>query len=58
MTMTFDEVQDYLYDNFDEIMIMELLEINSYDLVSRFEDKLEENFDKILREIDEDKLDM
>lgn len=58
MTMTFDEVQEYLHDNFDEITILELLEITAYDLVSRFEDKIEENFDRITREIDEDQLDM
>lgn len=35
----------------DEITLLELLEINSSDLVHRFEDVIEDNRDKLEREI-------
>ncbi len=36
----------------DEVTILEILNINSYDLVQRFEDMIEDNRDKLEREIE------
>ena len=39
--------------SFDEITLMELLNISSEDLVNRFSDKIEERFDKLIEEVDD-----
>ena len=36
----------------DEVTILEILNINSYDLVQRFEDMIEDNRDKLERELE------
>lgn len=38
----------------DEISLMEVLEINSEDLVNRFMDKIEEKMDNLITEFDND----
>jgi len=38
----------------DEITLLELLGINSYDIVERFEDLIENNYDKLMKEIEDD----
>lgn len=50
MPLTLNELKEKLADNYDEISILELLEINSYDLVERFTDKIEEKFDQLEEE--------
>lgn len=36
----------------DEVTLLEILNIHSYDLVQRFEDLIEDNQDKLEREIE------
>ena len=46
MARTFDEMLELIADNIDEITLLEVLEINSYDLVDKFQDKIHTNIDK------------
>ena len=46
MARTFDEMLELIADNIDEITLLEVLEINSYDLVASFQDKIYKNIDK------------
>ena len=50
--ITFEELKKRLMQ-IDEISLMELLEINSEELVNRFADKIEENQDYLIGEFDE-----
>jgi hypothetical protein len=40
MSRTFDELLEYLAEQIDEVTLLEVLEITSYDIVERFEDKI------------------
>ena len=51
MNLTFEEIKEKLA-MLDEITLLELLNINSYDLVQRFDDIIEDNLDKLEREIE------
>lgn len=53
-TMTLTELQEKLATYYDEVSILELLNINSFELVARFQDKIEERFDKLAEEFEED----
>ena len=46
------ELKEKLAEQVDEISLLELLEINSYDIVDRFEDLIEANFNKLIKEVD------
>ena len=46
MARTFDEMLELIADHIDEITLLEVLEINYYDLVDKFQDKIQTNIDK------------
>lgn len=46
MPRTYDEMLELIADHIDEITLLEVLEINSYDLVDKFQDKIYKNIDK------------
>jgi hypothetical protein len=50
MALTFEEVKERL-KNIDETTLMELLEISSEDLVDRFDDIIEDNFERYEAEV-------
>ena len=52
MTILFEELKEKLM-RFDEIILLELLNISSEDLVNRFEDIIDERYDDLLKEIEE-----
>jgi|TARA_R110000823_G_C15570469_1_gene461735 hypothetical protein len=52
MSKTFTEIKEQLY-LLDEITVLETLEINSTELVDRFEDRVEEKLDQILEDLGE-----
>jgi hypothetical protein len=52
--LTLEELKERLAERLDEITLLELLSINSYDLVNRFEDFIEDNYDKLMKEIEND----
>lgn len=51
MNITFEELKEKL-QRVDEVTLLELLEIRSDDLVERFEDFIEEQQEKLMREIE------
>jgi hypothetical protein len=51
MNLTFEELKEKL-QRVDEVTLLELLEIRSDDIVDRFEDYIEEQQDKLMREIE------
>ena len=52
--LTLEELKERLADRLDEITLLELLNITSYDLVERFSDLVEDNYDKLQKEINDD----
>ena len=51
-----EEIKELLAERFDEVTLLEILNVNSYDLVERFEDKIEDDLDKFIRLLDENHL--
>jgi len=47
MSLTFTEVK-YQLSMLDEVLVLEILEINSTELVDRFEDKIEDKLEQII----------
>jgi hypothetical protein len=52
MPLTLEELKEKLAEQIDEITLLDMLGITSYDLVERFEDVIEDKFEKLEREID------
>jgi len=52
--LTLEELKEKLADRLDEITLLELLNITSYDIVERFADLIEDNYDKLQKEINDD----
>jgi hypothetical protein len=48
--ITLIELREKIADNYDEITILELLEINAEDLVVAFSDRIEDRFEKLSAE--------
>ena len=49
---TLTELQEIL-QTYDEVILLELLNITSEDIVERFIDLIEENFEELIKEVDE-----
>ena len=47
MSLTFTEVK-YQLSMLDEVLVLEILEINSTELVERFEEKIEDKLEQII----------
>lgn len=45
MTLTLQEIKEKLADEYDEITLLEVLNINSYDLVDAFFERIEERYE-------------
>ena len=54
MELTIEELKEKLAERLDEVTLLDLLGITSYDLVERFADLIEDKYDKLLREIEDD----
>lgn len=56
MTLTLQEIKKRLAEQYDEITLLEVLNINSYDLVDAFFDRIEDKYEYFNNElsIDED----
>jgi len=50
-TLTLPELKERL-KSLDEVMLLELLDIASEDLVETFSDTIENNYNRLLREVD------
>lgn len=53
MSLTITEVVERLAKTCDEVTLLEILEITSYDLVERFYDRIEERYDELVEELEE-----
>lgn len=51
--MCLEDLKDRLRNLVDESYFLDLLNININDLVEKFEDEILDNFDKLLRVVDE-----
>ena len=45
MTLTLQEIKERLAEEYDEITLLEVLNINSYDLVDAFFERIEERYE-------------
>ena len=54
MELTIEELKEKLAERLDEVTLLDLLGITSYDLVERFADLIEDKYDKLLKEIEDD----
>lgn len=54
MARTFKEVCEEL-ETLDEVSLLEVLNITSKDIIERFQDKIEENFDELEQDITDNK---
>ena len=52
MSLTLEELKEKLSSYYDEISLLELLNINSNDLVERFSDRIYNNMDKLSEEFE------
>lgn len=52
MSLTIPEMATRLAEASDEVSILEILQINSFDLVERFHDRVEKYYDKLLQELE------
>jgi hypothetical protein len=53
--LTLEELKDRLAHRFDEVTLMERLDISSEELVQAFSDKIEELYDELVEDVmDED----
>lgn len=52
-SLTLKELQERL-KRLDELSLLELLDITSEEIVEMFVDKIEDNFDRLLNEVDYD----
>lgn len=53
MLLTLCELKNKLAETYDETTILEILEINSYDLVEMFLDRIENRYDKLVTDFEE-----
>lgn len=54
MSLTIEELKEKLACRLDEETLLDILEINTFDIVDRFEDKIELKLDQLLKEFEED----
>jgi hypothetical protein len=54
MTITLVELRELLAERFDEVTLLELLNINSFDIVEMFAEKVEEHYDRLVEELEEE----
>ena len=54
MTFTLQEIKEKLAEQYDEVMLLEILEINSYDIVNAFFDRIEEKYDELNEDLEEE----
>lgn len=53
ITLTLPELKERIASSTDEVDILEILNINSFDLVEAFSDKIEDKFEELLELYDE-----
>ena len=51
--ITLPELKEFLAKTYDECTLIQLLEVNSDEIVNAFTDQIEERFDSLVEEMDE-----
>jgi len=54
MTLTLQEITKKLAEQYDEVTLLEILNINSYDLVEAFFDRIEDKYEYFNNELSTD----
>ena len=54
MTLTLQEILSKLADQYDEVTLLELLNITSYDLVEAFYDRIEDRYEYFNKELSDE----
>ena len=57
MPLTLEELKERIAERMDEDSILEALNIDSYQLVEAFSDLIEENYDKLSNQLEDDYFD-
>jgi ribosome assembly protein YihI (activator of Der GTPase) len=57
MNLTLVEIKEKIAEQMDEVDILEVLEINSWDLVEAFSDRIEAKYEQFCNEIHEEEED-
>ena len=57
MAFTFKDVCDNL-EKLDEITLLETLDITSKEIVNKFEDKIEDNFEELSEDLDDGQIEL
>tara|TARA_R110000751_G_scaffold33477_1_gene83440 strand:- start:314 stop:502 length:189 start_codon:yes stop_codon:yes gene_type:complete len=57
MALTFKDVCDKL-EKLDEITLLEVLDISSEDIVAKFQDKIDDNFEELLEDLDDGQIEL
>lgn len=54
MSLTLVEIMEILKDQYPEDLLLEMLNINSSEIVERFSDKIEERFDSLQAQLEDE----
>ena len=54
MSLTLAEICDKIKNNYDELLICEMLDITAEDLVDRFDDRVADRYDELMEELEDD----
>jgi|TARA_R110001606_G_scaffold358706_1_gene510401 plasmid replication initiation protein len=57
MPLTFKDVCDKL-EKLDEVTLLEVLEISSDEIVAKFQDKIDDNFEELSEDLDDTQTDL
>jgi hypothetical protein len=57
MAFTFKDVCDNL-EKLDEVTLLEVLEISSEEIVAKFQDKIDDNFEQLSEDLDDGQIDL
>lgn len=52
MTLTIEELKEKMVEQLDEVMICELLHLTPEDLVEAFTERVENNYNRLMKEIE------
>lgn len=57
MAVTLPELKQKLIEMYDEVSLLEILQISTDDIVERFDDRIEEKYDDLIEELEEEESD-
>lgn len=52
MSLTVDELKEKLAEQLDEVTLLEVLGVNTFDIVEAFNDVIEEKYEKLIGEVE------